>query len=120
MKYLAILCLLAGAPSWAADAKYLREGEKAPFSGYLIDDEQAEKVRNLKIDLGTLEKVNVSMGTENEIMVRRLNNSNAHIDSLAKQLVDSRDEGFFTKAAYFMGGAVITGVIAYGAARAVR
>jgi hypothetical protein len=119
MKYSLILLLISNL-ALADDAKYLRQNDLAPFSGYLISPEKAEKIRLMDIDLNTSRKIVEGLNEENQILDLRLKAAKDHIDFQAKELVEARDQGFFTKTGYFLLGAIITGLISYGAAQAYR
>lgn len=96
------------------DAVYLPKDNKAPFDGFLITPDKAEKVRNMDIDLQIKTRQLKGEQDVNAILTQRLDFSQKETDSLSKRLIESRDESIFTKAGYFILGAVVTGGLAYG------
>lgn len=99
---------------------YLPKNNPAPFSGYLITPAKADKVHDINVELKSQQKINGLLQEEQDLYVKRLQNSQAESDRLAKQLVDERDKSFFNKAGYFVLGAVLTGFISYGLVRSLK
>lgn len=123
-----ILFVLGWIPSVAcAEVKYLRQGEPAPYTGYLFDSEEERRVRNLDQEvvvqnqkIEVLTKIN-----KNTLELYDLANKRAEVwqkqsDDLSKQLVAQKKDDFFTSAFYFTLGAVLTGLTAYGVSRSIR
>lgn len=118
---IAIIILSLNATSFAEETvKYIDQGTPAPFSGYLMNDERAKRVRDISIDLESTKKINALLTEEKGILTQRLTESKEHIDYLSKELISTRDMSFLPKAGYFLLGAVLTGLVSYGAAKAIR
>lgn len=123
MKQLLIsLIILVSIPLGHTDdqAVYLTKGQPAPFTGYLITQDQANTARKNSIDLGAQLKINIELMDENSLLNQRLSNAQQQDTFLSKQLVDEQDKGFFSKAGYFLLGAGITGLLAYGTEHALK
>ena len=101
-------------------AKYLPKGEPAPFSGYLLSPEKADKVRLITIDLSLSKKTNDILTQQNTLLQTQVAQSQEHINNLNKTLVDSKDSAFLSKIGMFLLGATSATVIAWGVSRAVR
>jgi hypothetical protein len=99
--------------SLADDAKYITKDTPAPFTGFLITVDKAEKIRLMDIDLRL-------SNTTNEILTKQNDLLKGQVDHLSKELVDSRDSNIWGKIGFFLIGAVLTGGIAIGVSRAVR
>lgn len=106
--------------SLADNAVYLPKGSVTPFEGYLFDQEKAEKVRNLKIDYDTTNRLLDNYKGENAVIMERLANAQEHNKVLAQRIVDLKDDNFFNKVGYFVLGAVVTGVISYGVVQTLK
>lgn len=103
-----------------SDARYLKQNEPAPFTGYLITPDKAESVRVMKIELDSEKKINSLLLDEQKIYEQRLNLSKDHVESLSKQLADRGNNPTLLVIGGFTVGAVITGLVAYGVARSIR
>jgi hypothetical protein len=117
--YFTLFSFLCNA-TFADDAKYLDKGAVAPFSGYLIDQSKADKIRNMTIDLDSSKRVNILLNEENDVLKQRITNSRDENTDLAKRITDMKDSTFLGKVGFFVLGAAITGAIAYGTAKAMR
>lgn len=98
----------------------LTKGQAAPYTGYEITPDQAVKVRNLSIDNDTASHINSNLTQENALLNTRLTNAQTQNESLSKQLVETRDSSFLSKAGFFILGAVITGAISVGVYRTTK
>lgn len=96
------------------DAVHLNKGEAAPMDGYEISPDKAVKIRNLAIDLDTQKEINTNLTQENSLMNQRLVNAQQQDDRLSKELVETKDSSFLGKAAFFIFGAAVTGLVSYG------
>ena len=119
MKYLLILVLSYN--SYAVTP--LKKGEPAPNDGYHFSKKEEEKLRatieNSNGKIIKLEQLGVikdDIINEQKKQVEQYSRTN---DRLHKQL-EKRPTGFWGKVGYFMLGAVITGLVSYGAARSIR
>jgi hypothetical protein len=117
MKYLAIILIFIHSVALADDAKYLTKDTPAPFTGYLISPEKAEKVRLMDIDLKAALKTNQLLQGENDLLEQRLQNMTTANVELAKQI---NDNSIWGKVGIFVLGAATATVIAFAAVRAVR
>lgn len=121
MKYLSILLLFSLSVNALADeAVYLNKSDPAPFAGYLLTPDKATKVYNLNLELQSEQKINSLMMQEQDVYAKRLTNAQTENDQLSKQLVSQQDKSFVSKVGYFVLGAVLTGLISYGAMRTLK
>lgn len=114
-----LLILIISSHALADDAVYLEKGQAAPFQGYLISEEKAEKIRLMDIDLKLQNRANELLTQENTLLRENINYSREHVKDLNKQLVESRSS-FFGKFGVFLLGAATATLITYGTARALR
>lgn len=98
-------------------AVHMNVGDKAPYEGYEITPAQAAKVRNQTIDLSLQQHLNSNLTQENALMGERITNAQQQNDRLSKELVETKDNSFFSKAGFFVLGSLVTGAIAYGVYR---
>lgn len=96
----------------------LDKGQVAPFDGYLFTPEKEKELRLLDSNVNYYKSLSDSLNTINKVqgdsldkMQERITLRDTQIDNLTKRVNDS-DTGFFTKAGYFIFGAVVTGLIA--------
>ena len=119
MKKLIALLLLVCSPAYANTAVLLK-GQPAPWGGILMSQEKAEQVRQIKLDLD-LKLVEVDILTrQNKLLTDYTATSEQHIQSLSKQVVESRDNSMLGKIGYFLLGAATTTIIAYGVSQSLR
>lgn len=117
-----LLTLVSPALAMASDPSVvqLKKSDPAPFAGYLITPAKVQKIYQLQVDLDAEKHVNQLLTSEQALYDKRIANAQNEVDSLSKELSENRDKSIFTKAGYFIFGAVVTGVIAYGVARSMR
>ncbi len=122
MKFVSILMLLfIVTPSFAGGKSLsLLQGSPAPFTGYLIDQEKADSIRDITIDRDSGKKINELLSQENVLLSQRLSNSHQENDILAKRLAEARSDSTFNKIGYFILGALVTTGIAYGVAQTIK
>lgn len=122
MKYIScLLIFLISISSFANEQMiFLKKDDKALFQGYLISEEYEKKFRLTNEELIYEKNLNTSLSKINKlyeenltILDSRILNQQKHIDNLNKTIQET-DNSFFSKAAYFVLGALITGTIAYG------
>ena len=98
----------------------LNKGQAAPFTGYLMDDVKAQRIRIMDLELQSEVKQNKIL----EQQVILLNNQNIqnveYINRLSKQIQDDKESTFLSKVGFFLIGSAVTTLIAYGASRVVR
>ena len=120
MKKLITLLLIVCSPVYAQDTVVLHKGDIAPFDGVLLSQPKAEQVRQIKLDLD-LKLVEVDILTrQNKLLMAYTATSEQHIQSLSKQVVESRDNSMLGKIGYFLLGAATTTIIAYGVSQSLR
>lgn len=120
-KLLATLLIIATFPAYGADdVVYLNKGASAPFTGYLITQEKADSIREMKIDLDTQKQVNALLLDNQKIYELRVDNFKKQSDDLSKQVETMKDNTMFTKIGFFVLGSVLTGLVAYGTTRALK
>lgn len=123
MKYLLPLILFISSISYAdtsGDAAYLNLGDKAPFAGYLISPDKADKVRLMDIDLSTCKYTDNLKDEELTLAAQRLDNAKKEQQYLNDELVKTRSGEWLTKAGYFVLGVAATSLIAFGVSRTLR
>ena len=114
-----ILLHLLNNTVYAADVTLLDAGQPAPYAGFLFSRTEADKVRNLKLDLDLSTKM-VDLGKqENVLLTNQLDKANLHINNLADQVVKEKDT-FWSNLGFFLLGSAVTTVIAYGVVRVTK
>jgi hypothetical protein len=119
-KLISILCILTSLSAFAEDNVALKKGDVAAFDGILMPLDRAQRVNLMQIDLSTCTKVSGLKDDENKILNDRINNLNAENTNLSQRLVSSKEAGMWDKVGFFIIGAALTTVVAYGAVRATR
>lgn len=120
-KLIATLLIIATFPAYGADdVSYLKKGDPAPFTGYLISPEKADSIREMKIDLDTQKQINGLLLDNQKIYEQRVDNLRKQSEDLAKQVETMKDSSMFTKVGFFVLGSVLTGLVAYGTTRVLR
>lgn len=123
MKYIALLLLLSMSVQ-AQDVTYLKQGEVAGYDGFLFSVPKEKELRLLDAQL-------TNCVTRSDLLMRsydlqtniialsdkRLSNYQEQIDNLNKQAVTAKSDTFWMSALYFLSGAVITGLVAFGLAK---
>lgn len=117
-KYLALLLITTQV--LAADPTAIKKDTPAPYDGLLFSTEKANELRVKLIDLDLNVKLLDSVNKENVLLIDQLDRSNKRVENLSKEIVDSRDSGFFTHAGFFLLGGLAASLVAFGASRAVR
>lgn len=110
-----------------ADVAYVERGNPAPFTGFLFSPDQEKQLRltDQKLEFCT-EKTNLlkeSLETQNEVIKfsnQRVELYKTQSDNLAKQVTEIKDDSFWKNSLYFLVGATLTGLVAYGYSRATR
>ena len=100
---------------------FLLEGNKAPYTGFLISEEQARQLKRNQEDLNRLQMINGSMEKSielykaNELLydtkIHRLSEENI---KLAEVLHKNSQNSSIEKIVYFGLGAILTGLASYG------
>jgi hypothetical protein len=119
MKYLLIISLLFSQITYAQDAVLLEQGKAAPFSGYLLSRDKVVELKNNTIDLEYSRKENNNLKLIQTDYEKRLNLYIEQNDKLSERLHKS-DTGFLEKSGYFIFGALITGLLAYGTTKSLK
>ena len=94
------------------DSIQLNAGQVAPFTGYLLPPDKVLQFRSDEIDLDFYKKTNGNLNLEITDYQTRVKNYQDENAELAKQVASS--DNFFSKAGYFVLGALITGLVSYG------
>jgi hypothetical protein len=120
-KLVSLICILTCLQAYGGDdVIHLDKGSPAPFSGFLITPDKADSIRNMKIDLDTANKVNAVLLDNQKIYEERVNNYKSHSEDLAKQVESLKDNSMLSKVGFFVLGAAVTGLVAYGTTRALK
>src|SRR6267142_3267332 len=101
------------------DYALLNKDDKAPFKGYLISEEKGMKLKLMDLDLQSKIKVIDLQQQEQLVMQQRLTNSENEVNQLNKQLENVKDNSIWGKVGFFILGAAVTGLVAYGVTRAL-
>lgn len=91
----------------------LNKGDVAPYQGMLLTPDAANKVRIDVLELDYQKTATTNLTSEVSDYQQRLKNYQDENNNLSDRLAKS-DTGFFAKAGFFILGAAITGVLAYG------
>jgi hypothetical protein len=113
-KIIALLLILSIQSAISEEAVPLQKGQPAPYTGYEIDQAKVISIRNLGIDNDSKTRINSNLTQENALLQQRVTNAQQESAALSKQLAEQRDTSFFSKAGYFIAGALVTGLIGYG------
>ena len=104
MKYLVLLLLLTNTVQ-AFNIQYIKAGEVAPFTGFLMEPAMEKSVRFQDLELDYQKKLNFSLEAINKsyqnsevIMQTRIDNQQKQIQTL------SEGNGFFSKYSFFLLG----------------
>lgn len=127
MKYLILIAFLfSSLTAHADDVKYLKQGETAPFTGYLFTPEKERELRLMDVDYKFVKDLNLSLTNINKvyedntkILEERITNKDKQIDNLTERLSEKSD-GILSKIGMFLLGAAVTTGIAYGVAKATK
>jgi len=113
-----IVCLLLSinliSPAFAEDVTLLKEGQPAPWAGFLLTREKVEKVYKLDLDLQLQTKQSEIYSQQLKLTQDQLERNNKFIDEQSKRIVSMQENSIWTKIGFFVIGSVITGAIAYG------
>lgn len=111
----------------AEESVHLNKGQEAPFDGFLITAEKVQEIRQIKIERDVNLKLNESydksLKLQEDMSAKKDNQINLLLDQndkLAKSAYASQSVNDFTKILLFLGGAVVTGFIAYGVHQTTR
>lgn len=105
----------------------INKGEKAPYTGVLLDQEKAEKLRDELIEKDALVKTNESLNksiilykSNEEILSGQKDMLLKQNISLTETLNDTRTTSDLVKVGYFVLGVAVTGLAVYGAAKIAK
>jgi hypothetical protein len=121
-KYLVVLFLIPSL-TWAEckqPVSLLKEGEKAECLGYLFTPEKEAEVRTKIANYNNLDLITKKQDELIDILNKRVYNQIEQNQLLSNQLELREKESFTQKAIFFIVGAVVTGLIAYGTVQAVK
>lgn len=129
MKTLILFLIVTLCPinALAYEVKYLEKDTPAPFSGFLFSKESEKQLREMEQDLALCNKASALYVKQSEaqeelfkLAQRKASLYETQSDRLAKELADQRSTTFWQNTAYFIGGALLSGIIAYGYSRVLR
>lgn len=119
MKRLICFFLIISQPVFADNVIHLNKTDPAPYAGYLFTPDMEKKLRQTDLDATFYKSQNIQLNavitTQNDEISKlgqQITLRNNELDSMEKRI--SSSEGFFTKAAWFISGALITGLLAQG------
>lgn len=108
----------------ADDVKVVKKGETVPFDGVLFTKELEKQIRSdtqiLEKKVDTLTRINSINEQEITILNQRVSLYQEKAKEMADREVKQESSSFWKNAAYFISGAVLTGVIGYGVIKAYR
>ena len=123
IKYLFTLLFLIPSLAFAEckqPVSILLEGDKAPCSGYLFTPEKELEVRTKVSNYNTMENLVKKQDEIIDVLNQRVTNQYQQNQILNDQLQLREKESFTQKAIFFVLGAVVTGLIAYGTVQAIK
>jgi septal ring factor EnvC (AmiA/AmiB activator) len=98
----------------------ISRGEIAPFDGYLINQERAERFRTLGIELQFVNKNLQLVSEQNVLLNDQLNLASKQIGDLNKQLTDVKDTSLLSKIGMFVLGAGTATLMAFAVSRSIQ
>jgi len=111
MKIIVILILLASNLSWANtcpnNVSYLKEGIKAPCTGYLFSPDMELQVRTEVIQFEKLQEIS---SKQDELIITL----NQRIDNQTKQLQTEERSNFINKILYVTSGLIVGYLVGHG------
>lgn len=120
MKHLLILILALSNVCYADQSTLLEKDQKAPYTGYLLDQDKAEKVHAMSLNYQEALDNEKYLTDTNAIYVKRIELVSTENDKLAKQVAEQRDSSIWSKLGFFVLGAAVTTGLAFGLSRATR
>jgi cell shape-determining protein MreC len=98
----------------------VKKGEPAPFTGILLGPNEDMSLRKQVLERDYFEKENELLKSENKILQERTDLWKKQSEELSKQLLESQDDSFWKKAAFFGLGALATVGLAYAVRGATK
>jgi len=113
--------------AFCENSVHLKKGDVAPYEGDLLTPPYAEKVKyhlineeNLSLQVESYKKV-VSLQSNNfDLSQKNLDSCNAQNDKLAGEVQSSRSMSNIERIGWFALGAFLTGLVSYGATKALK
>ena len=102
------------------EATTLAKGQPAPFSGFLITREKAEKIRLMDLNLQFQTKRGDILQTQVNLLQDQNNKNIEHISNLSSTIAESKSDNIYGKIGFFVLGAVLTGFVSYGIYRSAK
>lgn len=99
---------------------FLQENEKVPCSGYLFTPEKELEVRTKITNYERLENVIQKQDLLIDVLNKRVDNQIQQNINLSNELQRKENETYWQKAGFFLLGAILTGVIAYGTVQSLK
>lgn len=117
-----VILTFIGNICYADDVTFLNKDDKAPYQGYLFTEIKTRDIRLQLIDGDTNKRLNESLKAENLDLQSKSDKKDQQIklvldrnDELAKTVSDQQSMSNWTKAGYFLGGMILTGLAIKGA-----
>ena len=128
MKTLAyILLFTLSAQAFCDDVLYVQKGVPAPITGYLFSSDREKALRLTDENLSICTTKTDLLQKKADLTTDMLNLSSQRADlyqknseALSKELQSHTSDSFWKNSLYFLGGALVTGLIAAGVSHAVR
>lgn len=89
---------------------YVEKDRPAPFSGYLMNQERVERVRNISLELSSQQKINDLLKQENSMLLEKYN--------AYKQ--PPKEQSMVEKVGYFLLGVGVTTIAVFGVKKATQ
>lgn len=110
-----------------AEFDHLKQGDSAPYTGFLISPSKEQELRlineRLKLDEALIKQYDIVQELNKkhvEVLQQRLDIYQNENIRLSKEIIESRGDGFWNKFLYFALGVLATTAIVYGVNQAVR
>lgn len=120
-KYSSLMLLVLSINALADDSVLpISKGTPAPFDGYLINQERAERFRALSIELDFANKSLDIVKQQNTLLTNQLDLSSKHMLDLNKQIVEAKDTSLLSKIGMFILGAGTATLLTFAVSRTVK
>lgn len=93
---------------------FVEKGDPAPYAGYVVDESQMKHFRQINEEKKLLEKKTIKL---EELGIRQEDSKEWYKNNYYKvkeKYEWQQTKSFWTNTLYFVGGAVLTGLISYG------
>lgn len=122
LKRFSLIVLLSYSISALADDSVLSisKGTPAPFDGYLINQERAERFRALSIELDFTNKSLDIVKQQNKLLTEQLDLSSKHMIDLNKQITEAKDNSLLSKIGMFILGAGTATLLTFAVSQTIK